>query len=88
MLRSDLCNYIHAYTVVKGTVTVTDPNNDAYHKELAFKNNAAFIKFISKINNVLTDIAGDLCIVMPMYKDWKQQKLLKNSRKFIKLLKR
>ena len=27
MLRSDLCNFSDAYTVVKGEITVTNPNN-------------------------------------------------------------
>ena len=27
MLRSDLCNFSDAYIVVKGTITVTDPDN-------------------------------------------------------------
>ena len=39
MLRSDLCDFSDAYIVVKGKITVTDPNNDAYDKKLTFKNN-------------------------------------------------
>ena len=27
MLRSDLCDYSDAYIVVKGNITVTEPNN-------------------------------------------------------------
>ena len=68
MLRSDLCDFSDAYIVVKGTITVTDPHNDAYDNKLAFKNNAAFVSCISKINNTLIDNAEDLDIVMPMYK--------------------
>ena len=41
MLRSDLCDYSDAYIVV-----ITNPNNDAYDKKLAFKNNAPFISCI------------------------------------------
>ena len=33
VLRSDLCDYSDAYIVVKGTVTVTDPDNAAYGKK-------------------------------------------------------
>ena len=33
MLRSDLCDFSDTYTVVKETITVTDPNNDAYDKK-------------------------------------------------------
>ena len=43
MLQSYLCDYSGAYIVVKETVSVTDPKNDAYDKKLAFKNNAPFI---------------------------------------------
>ena len=67
MLRSDLCDYSDACIVVKGTITVTDPNNANYDKKLAFKNNAPFTSCISKINNTLIDNAEDLDIVMPMY---------------------
>ena len=55
MLISDLRDFSDAYSVVKGTIT--DPDNDAYHKKLAFKNNALFIFCISKINNTLIDHA-------------------------------
>ena len=30
MLRSDLCDFSDAYIFVKGKITVTNPNNDAY----------------------------------------------------------
>ena len=67
MLRSDLCDFSDAYIVLKGTVTVTNPNNNAYDQKLAFKNNAAFVSCVSKINNTLIGNAEDLDIVMPMY---------------------
>ena len=67
MLRSDLSDYSDVYIVVKGEITVTNPNNYAYYKKLAFKNNAPFISCISKINNTLIDNAEDLDIVTPMY---------------------
>ena len=65
MLRSDLCNYNDPYIVAKRTITVTDPNNDAYDKKLAFKNNSVFISCISNTNNTLFDNAEDLDIVIP-----------------------
>ena len=37
MLSSELCDYSDAYIVVKGTINVTNPNNNAYDKKLAFK---------------------------------------------------
>ena len=67
VLRSDLCDYSDAYIVVKGYITVTNPANDEYDKNLAFKNNAPFISCILKVNNTITDNAEDLDIVMPMY---------------------
>ena len=58
---------VNAHIVVKGTITVTNPDNNAYDKKLAFKSNAAFVSCISKINNTLIDNAEDLDIVMPTY---------------------
>ena len=40
MLRSDLRNFSDAYIVVKGAITVTNPDNAKKNKEVAFKNNA------------------------------------------------
>ena len=67
MLRSDLFNFNDAYIVVKGIITVTEPDNAKRNKEVAFKNNAPFINCISKINDVKIDNAKDLDVVMPMY---------------------
>ena len=36
MLISGLCGYSATYILVKGTVTVADPNNDAYDKKNSF----------------------------------------------------
>ena len=47
MLRSDLCDYSNAHIFVKGMITVTDPGNDAYDKELTLKSNATFVCCIS-----------------------------------------
>ena len=52
MLQSDLCDYSDAYIVVKGTITVTDPNDAVYGKKLALKNNAPFISWISNNNKL------------------------------------
>ena len=67
MLRSDLCDFSDAYIVVKGTITVVEPENAKRNKAVAFKNNAPFINCISKINGVQIDNAEDLDVVMPMY---------------------
>ena len=70
MLRSDLCDYSDTYIIVKGTITVQTENNRAiygYNRNLIHKNNAPFIKSISKINTVLIDNAENLDNVIPMY---------------------
>ena len=67
MLRSDLCDFSDAYIVVKGTITVTNPNNSKRNKGVAFKNSAPFINCISEINSVQIYNAEDLDVVMPMY---------------------
>ena len=64
MLRSDFSD---VYIVVKGTITVTNPNNAKRNKAVTFKNNAPFINCISKSNGVKIDNAEDLDVVMPMY---------------------
>ena len=44
ILRSDLCDYSDTYVWVKGTITVTNPNNNAsFDRRLTLKNNAPFI---------------------------------------------
>ena len=65
---SDLCDFSDAYIVVKGDITL-EGNNDANkrNKNLVFKNNAAFINCISKVNGVKIDNAEVLDVVMPMY---------------------
>ena len=67
MLRSDLCDCSDAYIVVKGTISVTNPDNAKRNKSVAFKNNAPFINCISKINGVQIGNAENLHVVMPMY---------------------
>ena len=67
MLRWNLCDYSGAYIVVEGTITVTDPDNDAYYKKLAFKTNEPLISCIWKINNTLIDNTEDVGTVMLMY---------------------
>ena len=66
-LKSDLYDYSDAYIIAKEYIIIGDPNNNAYAKKLAFKNNAPFISCISKINNTLIYNTEDLYIVIPMY---------------------
>ena len=61
MVRSDLCDYSDAYIVAKGDI-ITEGRTK---KDI--KNNSSFVNWISKINNVLTDNAENLDVVMSMY---------------------
>ena len=63
MPRSDLCNFSDVYIVVKGTITVTNPDNAKRNKPVAFQINAPFINYISKINGVQIDNPEDLDVV-------------------------
>ena len=42
MLRSDLSDFSDGYIVVKGEVTVTNPDNEKTNKGVVFENNAPF----------------------------------------------
>ena len=66
-LRSDLCDFNDVYIVVTGKTTATNPDNAAYDRKLAFKNNMPFYSAILKINKNLIEDAQDLGIVTPMY---------------------
>ena len=63
VLKSDLCNYNDAYTLVIGDVTVTA----APGTQVAFKSFAAFTKCIMKVDGTTIDDPGDLGLAMPMY---------------------
>ena len=68
MLQSDLCDYVGAYILVNGTITVTGNHpRDRQNRPLILKNNAPFISCITRINGELIEDADDLDIVMPMY---------------------
>ena len=71
MLKSSLCDYIDAYILVKGTITITGAGADAAARQgderdngVAFNNCAPFIKCISEINKTQVDNAADIDIVM------------------------
>ena len=69
MLRSDLFDFSDAYIVMKGIITVTNPDNakKKKNKAVAFRNNAPLINCTFKINGIQTDNAEDLDVVMTMY---------------------
>ena len=74
MIRSNLCDYADAYILVNGRITITGAKADAAarkaderDKGVIFKNCAAFVECISRINNTEISNAKDIDIVMPMY---------------------
>ena len=74
MLISSLGNYIDAYILVKGRITITGAGADAAARQIderdrgaIFKNCAPFINFKSEINNADIDNAKDIDIVMAVY---------------------
>ena len=89
MLKADLCDFSAAYIVVKGDITVREPDNAKRNKSVTFKNNAPFINCISKINGVQTDNAEDLDAEMPKQNLLEYSKnYRKKSRNFVELLQR
>ena len=66
MLQSNFCHYSDVYIVVKETITVTEPNNNAYDKKLVFQINAPSISCITKIIKLI-DNSENVDIVMHMY---------------------
>ena len=64
LLESNLCDYSHAYILVKGNIRVT-PNNAA--TQIVFKNCAPFEDCRTEINDNFVDYANFINITMPMY---------------------
>ena len=81
MLRSNSCNCIDVYIVIKGEITAEE-NSDANirNKKLIFKNNAPVRSCISKINDKFIESAEDLDIIRI------QWQLFYNIWKFVKSL--
>ena len=65
MPRSSLCDYSHAYILVKSAAAGADANNT--DKKVIFKHCALFTNCISEINDTEIDNAKDIDIVMPTY---------------------
>ena len=84
-----MCDYNDVYIVVTGKITVANPNNNAYDKKLAPKNNALFFSCISKIYNTLIDNAENLDVVMSIHNLIENSNNYeKNNRIFVELLQR
>ena len=74
MLRSDLCDYVDAYILVNGRITITGAGDDGAARRaeerdqgVTRKNCGPFTKCISKINNTDIDTTRDIDIIMRMY---------------------
>ena len=67
MINQKKVIFSEAYIMVKGDITVTNPNSAKRNKAVAFKNNAPFINCISKIDGIKIDNAKDLDVVMSTY---------------------
>ena len=74
MLRSNLCDYVDSYILVKGPITTTGAGDaaaarqaDERDKGVTFQNCPPFTKCISRTNNTDIDNANDIGIIMPMY---------------------
>ena len=73
MLKSSLYDYIDAYILVEGKITITKKRTgtvareaDKKDKDGTFKNCALFIHRITEINMANIDNVKDIDIVMPM----------------------
>ena len=72
MIRSNLCEYIDPYILVKETVTVSNTAAEGAavtntNKKVIFKNCALFTDCITEINNTQVDDVRKTDVVMPMY---------------------
>ena len=74
MLRTSLCDYNDAYTLVNETITITAAgDNDAArrlderNKGVIFNNCVPFTDCISEINNTQIDNTKYIDVVMPMH---------------------
>ena len=74
MVRSNLCDYVDAYILFSGRITITGAEHDHAARQaderdrgVTFKNCVPFTKWISRINNTDIDNAQDINTVMPMY---------------------
>ena len=74
VLKSSICEYSDAYSLIKGRITITGAGADAAERQAderdkgaVFKNCAAFINCKTEINNTEIDNVKDIDIVMSMY---------------------
>ena len=51
MLKSNLCDYVDAYILVKGTVTITGGGYDAAARQADERNKIVYLKTVNRILN-------------------------------------
>ena len=71
MITSNLCDYRNSYILVKRTIIVLNTAAAGAavsntNKKVIFKNCAPFIDCITEINNIQTDEAQKIGVVIPM----------------------
>ena len=93
ILRSSLSYNNNTYILVSGTITITGVGADDAAKRLderdkgvIFKNFAPFTDCISEINNIQTDNAKHVDVVMPMYNLIEYSEYSKKIRNFMVIL--
>ena len=70
MLRSSLCDYSDAYTLVKWSISIAEQagdNSNNANKKVVFKNCTPFTDCISEINNKQIDNAKHIDGIMPIH---------------------
>ena len=74
MIRSNLCDYINAYVIFSGTITISVSGDhdaakwaDGRYKGVIFKNCVVFTDCISNINNTQMDNPKDIDFLIPLY---------------------
>ena len=64
VIKSTLCDYSDAYTLVEESITATGSDADT---KVEFKNCAPFTRSVTQINDEHVETAENLDIIMPMY---------------------
>ena len=94
-LRSSLCDYIDAYILVKGNITIIGSGTNAVtkqankrNKQVTFKNCALLTNYIDKLNNTKVDNADGLDVLIPMYNLIEYRHNYAKNRTFMTVLQR
>ena len=94
MIRSNLCDYSHAYILVSGTVLIDEAGADDNAKRLDYRNKGVMFKtfvpfsnYLNNINNTKIDNGENINVVIAMYNLIKySDNYLKSDGKFMAIL--